>query len=70
MKGERMNGRETEKEGLRKGGMGWYANVSLRESRRNGEIAAWKLQRTRDVYRDSFRIKPFLLSTLTNQPVC
>lgn len=34
MKGERMNGRETEKEGLRKEGMGWYANVSLRESRR------------------------------------
>lgn len=35
-----------------------------------GEIAAWKLQRTRDVYRDSLRIKPFLLSTLTNRPVC
>lgn len=62
---------ETERErGRGKEGMGWYANVSLRESRRNGEIAAWKLQRTRDVYRDSLRIKLFLLSTLTNRPVC
>jgi len=38
--------RKKEKGGKEKRGMGWYVNVSLHESWRNGEIAAWKLQRT------------------------